>query len=60
MQDELSDYDGMSDYDIFVSDYKDYDMGGVPVGIGCVEWTDYASMDEIIDRLLAVMPRYGG
>ena len=57
MQDELSDYDGMSDYDIFVSDYKDYDMGGVPVGIGCVEWTDYASMDEIIDRLLAVMPQ---
>ena len=56
MLDALSDYGGMSDYEIYVSDYKDYDMGGRAVGIGCVEWTDYAVMDGFIDRMLAVSP----
>lgn len=57
MEDALTSYDGMTDYDIFLSDYKDYDMSGVPVGIGCIEWTDYITMDDIIDRMLAVMPQ---
>ena len=56
MEEAQSNYDGMSDYDIFISDYKDYDMSGIPVGIGCVEWKDYASMDAFINRMLAVMP----
>ena len=55
MEEALTSYDGMSDYDIFVSDYKDYDMSGVAVGIGCVEWKDYTTIDDLIDRMLAVM-----
>ncbi len=57
MEEALTSYDGMTDYDIMLSDYKDYDMSGVPVGIGCVEWTDYSTMDDLIDRMLAVMPQ---
>ena len=56
MVDALTNYDGMSDYEIFISDYKDYDMSGTAVGIGCVEWIDYAHMDAFLDRMLAVMP----
>ena len=56
MVDALTNYNGMNDYEIFVSDYKDYDMSGEAVGIGCVEWTDYAHMDQFLDRMLAVMP----
>lgn len=57
MEEALTSYDGMSDYDIFVSDYKDYDIAGVDVGIGCVEWTDYTTMDDLIDRMLSAMPQ---
>lgn len=57
MAEALASYDGMTDYEIFFSDYKDYDFSGVAVGIGCVEWTDYASMEGFIDRMLAVMPQ---
>ena len=57
MEEALTSYDGMSDYDIFISDYKDYDISGVDVGIGCVEWKDYATMDSLIDRMLSAMPQ---
>ena len=57
MAEALSDYSGMDDYEIYMSDYKDYELSGVPVGIGCVEWMDVASMDAFIDRMLAVMPQ---
>ncbi len=57
MEEALTSYDGMTDYEIFVSDYKDYDMSGTAVGIGCVEWKDYETMDDLIDRMLAVMPQ---
>ena len=57
MDEALSNFDGMSDYDIFVSDYKDYEMSGVPVGIGYIEWRDYEAMDPFIDRMLAAMPQ---
>ena len=57
MSDALTDYGGMSDYEIYLSDYKDYVLSGVPVGIGCVEWMEFATMDTFIDRMLAVMPQ---
>ena len=57
MADALTDYSGMNDYEIYLSDYKDYDLAGVPVGIGCVEWMDYSTMEQFIDRMLAVMPQ---
>ena len=56
MAEALSDYSGMTDYEICLSDYKDYEIAGVSVGIGCVEWTDYATMESFMDRMLAVMP----
>ena len=57
MEDAYADYSGMSDYEIFLSDYKDYDISGVPVGIGCVEWRDYTTAESFLDRMLAVMPQ---
>ena len=57
MAEALTDYSGMSDYEIYLSDYKDYDLAGVPVGIGCVEWMDYTTMETFIDRMLSVMPQ---
>ena len=57
MAEALVDYTGMNDYEIYLSDYKDYDLSGVPVGIGCVEWMDYATMETFIDRMLSVMPQ---
>lgn len=56
MSDALVDYSGMTDYEIYLSDYKDYTLAGVPVGIGCVEWKDYSTMESFIGRMLAVMP----
>lgn len=56
MDDAYSDYSGMSDYEIFISDYKDYDMSSHAVGIGCVDWNDAATLDSFIGRMLAVMP----
>lgn len=57
MEEALTSYDGMSDYEIFISDYKDYDIAGIPIGIGCVEWTDYTTIEGLFDRMLAVMPQ---
>ena len=57
MADALADYSGMSDYEIYLSDYKDYVLYGVELGIGCVEWKDYTTMESFIDRMLAVMPQ---
>jgi manganese-dependent inorganic pyrophosphatase len=47
----------MSDYEIYLSDYKDYVLSEVELGIGCVEWKDYTTMESFIDRMLAVMPQ---
>lgn len=60
MIEALTDYSAMNDYEIFVSDYKDYDMTGNAVGIGCVEWIDYASMDGFLKRMRKVMPEVMG
>lgn len=57
MAEALADYSGMTDLEIYLSDYKDYELSGVPVGIGCVEWMDYETMDAFIDRMLSVMPQ---
>ena len=57
MAEALSDYTGMSDSEIYLSDYKDYEIAGIPLGIGCVEWRDFTTMETFMDRMLAVMPQ---
>ena len=55
MAEAANNYDGMSDSAVFVSDYKDYDIGGKAIGIGSLECkADEA--DDFIGRMLAVMP----
>ena len=49
-------YDGMSDDEIFLSDYKDYEIGGKAVGIGSLA-CKASQMDDFITRMLAVMPQ---
>ena len=55
MSEAASNYDGMSDSAVFVSDYKDYEIGGKAIGIGSLECkADEA--DDFVSRMLAVMP----
>jgi len=55
MAEAASNYDGMSDSAIFVSDYKDYEIGSKTIGIGSLECkADEA--DDFVSRMLAVMP----
>ena len=49
-------YDGMSDDEIFLSDYKDYEIGGKAIGIGSLA-CKANEMDDFITRMLAVMPQ---
>ena len=56
MAEAANNYDGMSDSEIFLSDYKDYDIGGKAVGIGSLE-CKASEMDDFITRMLAVMPQ---
>ena len=55
MQEAASSYDGMSDMEVFESDYKNYDMNGHRVGIGSLECKQ-SEMGDFMDRMLAVMP----
>ena len=56
MEDAASSYDGMSDMDIFESDYKNYDIKGHRLGFGSLTYKQ-AQMDAFIDKMLAVMPK---
>ena len=49
-------YDGMSDIEIFLSDYKEYDMGDKAVGIASLECMA-SEMEGFINRMLDVMPQ---
>ena len=48
-------YDGMTDEEIFFSDYKEYEMSGTAVGIACVNATDQESTVKMKERMLCVM-----
>jgi manganese-dependent inorganic pyrophosphatase len=56
MAEAANNYDGMSDSDIFISDYKDYEIGGKAIGIGSLA-CKASEMDSFIARMLAVMPQ---
>lgn len=50
------DLSGMSDKDIFLSDYKSYSMGNILLGIGNLDSMTGVPAEEAADRMLAVMP----
>ena len=55
MAEAANNYDGMSDSAVFVSDYKDYEIGGKAIGIGSLECKANEA-DDFVSRMLAVMP----
>ena len=57
MSEVAHDYSGMSDEEIFLVDYKDYDMGGFAMGIASNSWYDESSKEDFFKQLLDVMPK---
>ena len=55
MEDAAYDYSGMTDAEIMLSDYKDYEINGHLIGFGSLACKE-AEMDAFITRILAVMP----
>ena len=49
-------YDGMSDEDIFLSDYKEYEYGGKKFSIGCVNAYDEQTARELAERMKNTVP----
>lgn len=56
MSDASHDYYGMTDKEIFLADYKDYEIEGVNIGIASNDWYVDSTMNDFIKRLAAVMP----
>ena len=48
-------YVGMTDEEIFLSDYKEYDMSGTSVGIACINAADQENAEQMKERMLRVM-----
>lgn len=48
-------YKGMSETEIFYSDYKEYSHNGISYGIACVEVADESEIDAMGVRMLAVL-----
>ena len=55
MEEAAYNYDGMTDSEILLSDYKDYEIGGHLIGFGSLACKQ-TEMDAFITRMLAVMP----
>ena len=55
MSEAAEDYFGMTDKEIFMSDYKGYEYNGYRFGMGSLD-CKAEEMDDFIDRMLAVMP----
>jgi manganese-dependent inorganic pyrophosphatase len=55
MKDAANDFTSMTDTEIFLSDYKDYEIGRHLIGIGSLDITQ-TETDAFINRMLAVMP----
>lgn len=55
MQDAAANYDGMSDIDIYLTDYKEYAVGGVSFGSSDMKASGEEAMAEMCDRMLAAM-----
>lgn len=49
-------YEGMTDEQIFFSDYKEYETSGKNYAIGCVNAYDEAAAKDLAERMKAVIP----
>lgn len=49
-------YEGMSDEEIFFSDYKEYETGGVKYSIGNINAYDEEDVKDLAERMQAVFP----
>ncbi|MGN0404181.1 MAG: DHH family phosphoesterase [Bariatricus sp.] len=49
-------YEGMTDEEIFFSDYKEYECGGIKFSIGNINAYDEESAKDLAERMLAVFP----
>ena len=57
MSNVAHDYSGMSAEEIFLVDYKDYDIGRFAMGIASNSWYDESTKGEFFKQLSAVMPK---
>ena len=55
MEEAVYDYSGMTDEEIYISDYKEYNLDSYKVGIGCMADKEN-DIDDFINRMLAVSP----
>jgi len=53
---ELISYEGKTDEEIFFSDYKEYEAGGMNFSIGCVEAYDEETAEDLAERMKKVIP----
>lgn len=56
MYQALLSYEGMSDEEIFFSDYKEYETGGKKYSIGCVNAYDEETAKDLAERMKKTMP----
>lgn len=49
-------YDGMTDGEIFLSDYKEYESGGTNYSIGCINVYDEEDAKEMAERMKKTLP----
>ncbi len=49
-------YEGMTDEEIFFSDYREYESAGVRYSIGCVQVYDEAEASDMAEHMKAVLP----
>ena len=52
----LLSYEGMTDEEIFFSDYKEYEIGGRRISVGCINAYDEETAKDLAERMKAVMP----
>ncbi len=49
-------YEGMTDEQVFLSNYKEYESGGTKYAIGCVNAFDEADAKDLAERMRRVIP----
>ena len=50
-------YEGMSDEEIFYSDYKEYEVGGKKYSIGCISVYDEDDAKDMSERMKKIVPQ---
>lgn len=56
LREEALSYEGMSDLDIFFSDYKEYEASGVRYGVGLINALNEEIADDLAARMKAILP----